>query len=111
MLIDGYLAKFKTYSKDEELIVVTAVAKSILAPSWVLLNDYKTGRINWKEYERRFRIEMLKPEAIKEMQRIKELAKTKTVRLICYEKQYPCHRFILIDMIKELGSKWLPLLG
>ena len=102
MLKEGYLAKIRTYPKNEIKIVVTRTAKSVLAPSWDLLNDYKDKLIDWQEYERRFRKEMKSPEAVKEMQRIKELAKTKDIRLICYEKNYPCHRFILIDLINSV---------
>ena len=103
MLKEGYLAKKKTYPKGEIHIVVTATAKSILAPSWDLLNDYKDGKVDWDEYVRRFTVEMMtNPEAIQVMRRIKELAKTKDIRLICYEKQYPCHRYILIYLINEL---------
>jgi len=103
MLKEGYLAKKKTYPKDEIQIIVTATAKSVLAPSWDLLNDYKAGKVDCDGYIRRFTVEMMtNPEAIKEMRRIKELVKTKNVRLICYEKEYPCHRYILIELINEL---------
>lgn len=99
MLKEGYLAKKHTYSKDEVHIVVTATAKSVLAPSWNLLNDIKAGKITWGEYIKRYVKEMDNPEAIKEMLRIRQLAEIKTVRLICYEKEYPCHRFILMVLI------------
>lgn len=102
MLKEGYLAKMKTYPKDEIKIVVTRTVKSVLAPSRELLNDYRDGLIDWQGYEGRFRKEMESPEAIKEMRRIKELTKTRDVRLICYEKNYPCHRFILMDLINSM---------
>lgn len=105
MLKEGYLAKLKTYPKGEIKIVVTRTAKSVLAPSWDLLNSYKDSLTDWHEYERRFRREMENPEAVKEMRRIKELAKTRDVRLICYEKNYPCHRFILMDLINSMETK------
>jgi uncharacterized protein YeaO (DUF488 family) len=79
------------------------VTGSILSPSWYLLNLIKERKITWNEYTIMFIHEMENnPEAIKEMRRIKELARTKNVRLICYEKQYPCHRFLLLKMIEEL---------
>ena len=37
-----------------------------------------------------------------ELKRLKELATDNDVYLICYEKNYPCHRFILIDLINVL---------
>ena len=103
MLKEGYLAKMHTYPKDEIKIVVTATANSILAPSWDLLKAYQAGKVTWNEYTRRFKTEMMtNPKAMKTMKGIKELAKTEDVRLICYEKQRPCHRFILKDMINEM---------
>jgi len=105
MLLEGYLAKKHTYPKDEIQIVVTATAKSVLAPSWDLLKAYKSGKVTWGEYVEKYKEQiMANPEAIKEMLRIKKLAKTKDVRLICYEKNYPCHRFILLEMIQSLGE-------
>jgi len=99
---EGYLAKLKTYPQDEIKIVVTRTAKSVLSPSWNLINDYKTGRINWEEYTERFIQAMNNPTCQTELQRIKELARDRTVRLICYEKQYPCHRFILLKLLEDL---------
>jgi len=103
MLKEGYLAKMHTYPRDEIKIVVTATNEAVLAPSWDLLNDYKDKKIDWNEYIRRFKAEMMtNPEAIKVMRGIKELAKTEDVRLICYERQYPCHRYILLELIASL---------
>lgn len=103
MLLEGYLANLKNYPKDEIKIEVTRSSGSILAPSWELLNDYKSGKIDWTGYERRYINEMTNPKAIMEMLRIKSLSETTNVRLICYEKNPPCHRFILLRMI--LGTE------
>ena len=101
MIKEGYLAKWNSYPKDEIKIAVTRTAKSPLSPSWELLNDYKNGKIDWKQYTKRFKEEILaNPEALEKLEEIRELAKTKTVRLICYEKNPPCHRFILLEMLE-----------
>lgn len=103
MLLEGYLAKKKTYPQTEVHIVVTRTARSILSPSKELLNDYKYNGLTWAEYEQRFIWEMIdNPKAMEELKRIKELAITKDVRLICYEKAYPCHRFILIKLVNAI---------
>lgn len=101
MILEGYLAKLKTYPEDEIKIVVTATAKSVLAPSWEILNAYKEKRITWREYAECYINEICNSGvAIAEVRRIKSLAVLKHVRLICYEKQYPCHRFILRRLIQ-----------
>lgn len=99
MLLEGYLAKKHTYPKDEVHIAVTRTARSVLAPSWELLNDYKNEKITWSEYIKRYVKEMDNVDAIVEMLRIRKLAETRDVRLICYEKTYPCHRYILMVLI------------
>lgn len=104
-LREGYLALLKKYPSDERKIVVTRTAHSVLAPSQSLLNTYKNGQIEWKEYERQFKIEMEKPECQMMIGLIVGFLYWTNVRLICYEKKYPCHRFILIDMIKEMKER------
>jgi uncharacterized protein YeaO (DUF488 family) len=105
MLLEGYLAKLKSYPENECKIIVTRTAHSILAPSKELFEDYKNGKIDWEEYEKRFRKEIYaNPQAIDYLKRLSLFAKTCNVRLICYEKKYPCHRFILMDMISEIEA-------
>ena len=99
MLKEGYIARWKKYPKDE--VKVRVARPSVLAPSKELLKDWKEGKIDWAEYERRFRKEILgNPKALAKLKEIKKLAEEKDVRLLCYEKNPPCHRFILIDLIK-----------
>ena len=118
MLKEGYIGKWKKYPKDE--IKVRVARPSILAPSRELLGDFMERKKYWMgrelselearkeawaetEYEKRFREEMLaNPKALEKLREIKKLAETKDVRLICYEKNPPCHRFILIDLINSL---------
>lgn len=42
------------------------------------------------------------PAAVEQLRKIKKLAENKDVYLVCYEKKPPCHRFILIEMIREM---------
>lgn len=101
MLKEGYIAKRNEYPDDE--IKVRVARPSVLAPSKELLKDWKDGRIDWTEYERRFREEILNnPKAMAKLREIKRLAETEDVRLICYEKNPPCHRFILIELANTL---------
>ena len=98
MLKEGYIGKWKKYPKDE--VKVRVARPSVLAPSKELLKDFKEGKIGWAEYEKRFRNEVLNnPKAMARLREIKKLAEEKDVRLMCYEKNSPCHRFILIDLI------------
>jgi len=101
MLKETYLANLARVPVEAKRIRVAR--QSILAPSKSLLADWKAKKITWPEYVLRFRKEMLSnPEAVKYMRAIKELATKVDVYLYCYEKQPPCHRFILIELINGL---------
>jgi len=101
MIKESYISMWNKLPKDA--IKVRVARPSVLSASKELLYDYKEGRINWQEFENRFRKEITNnTKAIAELKRLKILSQEKDVYLICYEKNYPCHRFILIDLIKEL---------
>jgi len=103
MLKESYLANMKNL--PEEAVKIRVSRPSVLGPSKGLLLDYKQGKVIWQEFERRFRKEILnKPSAMTRLGYISALADKKDVYLICYEKEYPCHRFILIDIIQELND-------
>lgn len=101
MILEGYIAAWKKYPVDE--VKIRVAWPSILGPSKKLLGDYKEGRVSWNEYEIRYREEITgNPEAVKRLIEVCNLSKTKNVRLMCYEKQPPCHRFILLEMITRI---------
>jgi uncharacterized protein YeaO (DUF488 family) len=86
-----------------DAIKVRVARPSVLSASKELLNNYKKRRITWQEFEARFGKEIrINPKTMVELKRIKGLTQEKEVYLICYEKNYPCHRFILIDLINKL---------
>ena len=86
-----------------DAVKVRVARLSVLSASKELLNNYKKRRITWQEFEARFGKEIrINPKTMVELKRIKGLTQEKEVYLICYEKNYPCHRFILIDLINKL---------
>ena len=100
-IIEGYIAQWRNYPDDE--VKVRVARPSILGPSKKLLHDYKKNDLSWKEYTTRYIAEIMNsPRALKQLDDIIELSKNNTVRLICYEKNPPCHRFILMDMIADI---------
>jgi len=102
---ESYIANWKNIPDNGTVYKVRVARPSILSPSKELLDDYKNKRIDWNGYEKRFRKEILSnPKVMNELSILKTISKFKDVYLICYEKKYPCHRFILMDMIKELKN-------
>ena len=104
MLKESYLANMKKLPRDAVKIVVTRSAGHMLSPSKTLLHGYKSGKVSWDEYVRTFTREMDNPACVAIMGEIKKMAEKRDVYLICYEKEYPCHRFLLLDMISKLDE-------
>ncbi len=120
------MKKAKIENPDDHFEVITSAAKSILSPSKKLLKWWKKREeliksgngperrhpkgnlkysltIEFVDFRRKYEKEI--KSSIKANLRIAELikiSKTKTVWLVCYEKEYPCHRFILEDMISTI---------
>ncbi len=84
------------------IINVTRSAGSVLSPSWALLKDYKAKKITWDGYIERFVKEMDNRLARDMMVSLGNLAKTKDVYLVCFERKGNCHRYLLVDMINRL---------
>jgi len=105
-LREGYIAKWKEYPKDE--VKIRVCRPSHLAPSRQLLDRYKRGLLTFFQYENVYRKEIEKsPFAqIAIWQIIRDLLAGRNVRLICYEKAPPCHRFILMQIVKDRQG-WL----
>jgi len=106
---ESYLANMRRLPPDAMKIVVTAASKSPLAPSWSLVKAWhaKPRLLSWQEYQKRYRMEIRKnPAALKLLHKIKTISQHKDVYLICYEKHFPCHRFILLDIVQgQLSSE------
>jgi len=108
---EGYFGNFKNYPENETFIVVSRyyprfLRKGLpfhpeLAPSKRLLDDYKTGGLSWEVYEKRFREEMRNEKSLTTIDDLAWASQYDVFRLLCYEKDSPCHRFILIDLINE----------
>jgi hypothetical protein len=95
------LGNVKKMDPGAVIINVTRRAGSVLSPSWDMLKEYKAGKMNWDGYISKFLREMDNPVCKAEMLRIGELARTKDVYLVCFERVGNCHRFFLVEMIKR----------
>lgn len=121
MLKESYIGNWRKIPKDA--IKIRVARPHVLSPSQKLLSDYKTYEktyfkrcgdkkfarerawtmTNYKiRYEREI---MSNPKAVEELYRIRDLAKEQDVYLLCYEKDFPCHRFILLEIIGNCESK------
>lgn len=45
------------------------------------------------------------PRSKEAMRKIIQEAQTKDIFLVCFEKEYPCHRFLVLDMMKNIAKE------
>lgn len=76
---------------------------TLLAPSRKLLEDWNEDRIRWKEYvERYFQQLYHDQEAMSLLQEVISLSVERDVWLVGLEKDYPCHRFLLKQVVEKV---------
>ena len=121
MLKESSVAKLKTLPKDA--IKIEVGYPSIFAPSEELLSEF--NELKWKfmkkgmtepearrnaweqiHFEKRYRKKVTTNlEILHKLREIKKLSKTKDVYLYCYCGKKPCHRFILLDIVKKMKGE------
>ncbi len=107
MIKETYLAALR-YGKKDPFATYIMVARKVnpsnpLVPSAQLLADWKGGSITWDQYIARYKAEIDNETTQKYLRELKELSKTKDIYLVCYEKNPPCHRFILKQILDEMS--------
>ena len=107
-LLEGYIAKWNKYPKDE--VKIRVARPHILSPSKKILKRYKDGELDWKSYDTLYRLYLGGSyDKYRAMREIYELSKKEDVRLICYEKDpNMCHRSILMEIINNLDNYYDP---
>ena len=74
-----------------------------LAPSIELLTEYKKGKMNWEDYEKRYLDEIKDKDSA--IQKIIDLGKDKNVTLLCWEFDDKfCHRRLVINEINKRSA-------
>lgn len=120
-LHETYVSKATQIPKESRAFVMRNRGNDELAPADSLFSDFKererelkAQRIDgieahnqaWDDvhYEQRFKEQVLKnPAAVQKLRAIAKTSQTKDLYLICYEKPpKKCHRFILLELIKEI---------
>jgi len=76
---------------------------SPLAPSLMLLEDWNNDRIKWKEYVERYFLQLYHDQRARSLlDEIISLSIERDVWLVGLEKTYPCHRFLLKQIIEKV---------
>jgi len=104
MIYESYIAKIREIPKGERFLVNRNRGHNELAPSEALLKEYKSGKMSWNGFRTRFLAE-LTDESWRTVRSLLERSFKEDVCLICYERDFPCHRFILIELLMDLGAR------
>jgi uncharacterized protein YeaO (DUF488 family) len=103
MIYESYIAKIRDVPKAERFLVNRNRGHNELSPSESLLREYKSGKGTWDEFRSRFVAE-LTDQSWKTLNLLVDRSRKENVCLICYERDFPCHRFILIELLMGLGA-------
>lgn len=101
-------AKKKTIPKGDLIFDISGFRKgrrsiSPLAPSRVLLEDWNNDRMRWKEYVERYFLQLYHDQrAGSLLDKIISISMERDVWLVGLEKEYPCHRFLLMQIIQKI---------
>ena len=104
MIYESYIAKIKAVPKAERFLVNRNRGHNELSPSESLLKEYKAGGMSWDRFRSRF-LRELTPASWTTLRELAERSHTENICLICYERDFPCHRFILLELLMGLGAK------
>lgn len=101
--------KTRRQNPDAYFENVTYPARTIFAPPRELHYEYLAHKDDKPWYDAVFRPRYIysiknNPTAMEHLLKLIELSKTKDVYFVTCKKEYPCHRFILLDICKELGA-------
>lgn len=104
-LKEGYIAKWNEYPIDE--VKIRVCRPGPLGTPKDLAKLWTDQKITWDEFEMRYLLHvMMNKEARDALAEIVLMLKQgQTVRLLCYEKEPPCHRFTLKMAIEILFEK------
>ena len=109
MIKETYLsAKKRTIPKVDLVFDISGFGKerrsiSPLAPSLMLLEDWNNDRSRWKEYVERYFLQLYHDQRARSLlDEIISLSMERDVWLVGLEKTYPCHRFLLKQIIEKV---------
>ncbi len=101
-------AQKRLIPKGDIVFDITGLSKrrksvSPLAPSKMLIDDWNNDRILWKEYVERYFLQLYQDQRAKRLlDEIISLSMEKGVWLVGLEKDYPCQRFLLKQIIEKV---------
>lgn len=77
----------------------------VLAPSNKLLTEYHKKKLNWQDFEKKFKQDVIKKQK-KYLGLLVEIALKRKITILCWEKtpEY-CHRRLVVEECKKMNKK------
>ncbi len=77
-----------------------------LGPTAELLRALDSGHVHWGDFSTAYLQGLqARPEARKALAQLRDLeARSGKVTLLCHEREFPCHRFLLLDYLKRTAA-------
>jgi hypothetical protein len=95
--------KEKIVPQGDVVVDISGFTESPFVPSQDLLSDWNQDRIVWKDYVERYYQELKdNREVARLIQEIADLAAREDVWLVSMEREYPCHRFLVKQIIERI---------
>ena len=101
-------AKKRTIPKGDLIFDISGSRKgrrsiSPLAPSHLLLEDWDNDRMRWKEYVEKYFLQLYHDQTAGSLlEEIISISMERDVWLVGLEKEYPCHRFLLMQILEKV---------
>lgn len=92
------------YSGKDKLNITIKTGDSFYAPTWLMVNGYKSGQISEEKYtEQYFNLMNRRFNNPKNKWKIESLMKKERVVFVCYcGKGKFCHRLLLVDFLSNV---------
>jgi uncharacterized protein YeaO (DUF488 family) len=103
-----FSGKERIIPKEDVVFDISGLGKGrhrtrLLAPSRKLLEDWNEDRIKWKEYVERYFQQLYDDQRARNLlEEVISLSMEKDVWLVGLEKDYPCHRFLLKQIVEKV---------
>jgi uncharacterized protein YeaO (DUF488 family) len=100
-----YTAQIGKYNGPDAYDITVKTGDHTFAPSWAIVQAWKSGQIDWEAYTQSYRNLML--ESYREYpEKWHDILHKGLITLLCYCRAGEhCHRYLLADFLSKLGEQ------
>jgi uncharacterized protein YeaO (DUF488 family) len=100
-----FTAQIGKYKGPDALDITVKSGDHAFAPTWDIVLDWKSGKINWETYTQRYRQKMLESYR-QHSDTWNNILHKGDLTLLCYCREGEhCHRYLLAEFLCKLGEQ------